>query len=172
MRKMTKLLLGIFFAGVLLGGIGVGVAFVEYSSLEYLGSEDIGSEYVKTEKVTFTVREDTDERVILDFDFFHTMTKPVVYDGSLLENTVVCEVTYNGKLMQLQTAGRRMEGKPERYTLYMSWKGEEINFWMEKKDEILKNLKDGKFHSYHWDDDITVKVKAHPGLEGRLVLDD
>ena len=42
MRRVQKVLSGVFLGGVLLGGIGTGVALVEYSSLSYSGEKHLG----------------------------------------------------------------------------------------------------------------------------------
>lgn len=171
MRKITKVLLGIFFVGVLLSGIGVGLAFVEYSSFEYLGEEAIGGKEMQTDKVVFTAGEDIEKTVKLDFPFFYGRLEPVVYDGSLPENTIVCEITYNSELWSL-VDGSRTGGMTEYYYVDAIWTGNDFSLIMEKKDEILKDLKDRKFRSYDWNDEITVRIKAHPNLEGRLRIDD
>lgn len=171
MRNITKVLLGIFFAGILLGGIGVGMAFVEYSSFEYLGEETIGGKEMKTDRLVFTVEEGAAKKIELDLRFFHEMSGPVVYDSSLPKNTIVCEITYNSELRCFDS-GSRTNKTTEYYYVDTMWIGNEFSLLMERKDEILKDLKDGKFRSYDWDDEITVKIKAHPGLSGRLEVDD
>ena len=53
MRRIQKILAGVFFGGVLLCGIGAGVAFVEFSSFEYGGEKQIGSDVLVTEAFDF-----------------------------------------------------------------------------------------------------------------------
>ena len=52
MRRIQKILAGVFFGGVLLCGIGAGVAFVEFSSFEYGGEKQIGSDVLVTEALS------------------------------------------------------------------------------------------------------------------------
>ena len=169
MRNITKILLGIFCVGILLGGIGVGVAFVEYSSLEYLGEETLGSGALETETVSFNVSSDPEKKVELRFRFLCRIPEEVVYDSSLPENTVVCEVTYNNELWELYS-GRRSEKKTDYCYVTTVWMGDDFRLAMEKKDEILNDLKNRKYRSYSWDNELTVKIKAHPSLEGRLEI--
>lgn len=54
MRKIQKLLIGMFFGGVLLGGIGTGIALVEYSSFAYAGEKKIGEENLVTKDFDYS----------------------------------------------------------------------------------------------------------------------
>ena len=54
MRKIQKILLGGFLAGVLICGVGAGTAIGEYSSLNYLGERTLGEEKLVTENFDYT----------------------------------------------------------------------------------------------------------------------
>ena len=49
MKKMHKILLAVFCAGVLLTGIGAGVLITEFSALSYGGKELLGKTDMRTE---------------------------------------------------------------------------------------------------------------------------
>ena len=53
MRRIQKIMTGIFLGGVLLGGIGTGTAMVEYATLSYGGERLVGEEYLVTWTMIF-----------------------------------------------------------------------------------------------------------------------
>ena len=70
MRKIQKVLLGIFASGVLLAGIGTGIAVVEYSTLSYGGEKTIGEENLVTKTLEYELSESMLE-VILTGSYLH-----------------------------------------------------------------------------------------------------
>ena len=61
MRRVQKVLSGVFLGGVLLGGIGTGVALVEYSSLAYAGEKHLGEENLVTRQLDYSMAPGTEE---------------------------------------------------------------------------------------------------------------
>ena len=61
MRRVQKVLSGVFLGGVLLGGIGTGVALVEYSSLAYAGERRLGEENLVTRQLDYSMAPGTEE---------------------------------------------------------------------------------------------------------------
>ena len=53
MRRIQKIMTGIFLGGVLLGGIGTGTAMVEYATLSYGGGRPGGGENLGTKKLDY-----------------------------------------------------------------------------------------------------------------------
>lgn len=100
MRKVQKILLGVFLGGVLLGGVGTGVAFLEYSSISYAGERKIAEGSIITDNLDYSI--DTDKGIVI--------LEPVWYDEgyranletdeSVPEGIVRYQVTYNTKTVK------------------------------------------------------------------------
>ena len=58
MRRIQKIMTGIFLGGVLLGGIGTGTAMVEYATLSYGGERLVGEEYLVTKNLDYDFPQD------------------------------------------------------------------------------------------------------------------
>ena len=96
MRKVQKILLGIFLGGVLLGGIGTGVALVEYSSLAYGGERLIGEEGMVTREIDYTFVPG-EERISIVSGYW---IDGVEVDDTVPEGIIRYEVTYNEKTVE------------------------------------------------------------------------
>lgn len=97
MRKMQKILLGLFLTGVLLGGIGTGVAFVEYSSIAYAGEKKIGQEDMVTENFDFPFEAEDGVVIVAPVWYDGRQAGQVALDESVPEGIVRYQVTYNTK---------------------------------------------------------------------------
>ena len=98
MRKIQKILGGIFLAGVLLGGVGTGIAMVEYSSLAYGGEKLIGEDSLVTKTLDFDF--DLDGRILeIEGGRYWGTNKgqEIEVDNTVPAGTVRFEVTYNQK---------------------------------------------------------------------------
>ena len=96
MRKVQKILTGVFLSGILLGGIGTGIALVEYSSLAYGGEKRIGEENLVTKELDY-VFDPEKERINILGNYW---TKSIEVDESVPTGTVRYEVTYNEKRVE------------------------------------------------------------------------
>lgn len=101
MRKLQKVLSGLFLFGVLIAGVGTGIAIVEYTSLKYAGERVIGAETLKTENLDFTF-EPGEEKLILEYDRWPYGNERILIedDESLPIGLVRYEVTYNEDAIQ------------------------------------------------------------------------
>lgn len=227
MRKIQKILLGVFLGGVFLGGVGTGVAFLEFSSISYGGERKIAQENMVTEDLDF----------VFDKDAGVVILTPVWYDGinaylnpetdeSVPEGVIRYRVTYNTKgvtpylrfheyeepeafgemddemdadmadegMMDDQMAEDSVDGVTidesetaeetdmadesasgeEKKTPSVKIQGslfmekrykDEIGIWMENKDQILSDLKQGKIASYSMDYITDIKVLVNPATK-------
>lgn len=101
MRKIQKILIGVFIGGVLMGGIGTGIAFVEYSSFAYAGEKTIGGENLVTRQFDHTF-DPARGRITVDAgwtweEYGHCQ---LIADESVPENVIRYEVTYNEKAVR------------------------------------------------------------------------
>lgn len=101
MRKLQKVLSGLFLFGVLIAGVGTGIAVVEYTSLKYAGERVIGAESLKTENLDFTF-EPGEEKLVLAYDRWPYGNERILIedDESLPVGLVRYEVTYNEDTIQ------------------------------------------------------------------------
>lgn len=100
MRKIQKILGGIFLAGVLIGGIGTGIAVVEYSSLTYGGRKLIGEDNLVTKVLDFHFEPDTGVLEIAGIRHWGgSQTQEIVIDNTVPMGTVRFEVTYNERVV-------------------------------------------------------------------------
>ena len=179
MRRIQKLLIGVFLGGVLLGGIGTGVALVEYSSLTYGGEKQIGAKNLVTKDFDFSFEPEKGKLAVnCGWWDYESRRTPVETDGSIPPGTVRYEVTYNEKLAQpyliydeipmpeensgpqpSDEAADRVQG---RLDVGMRRTASDFALWMECKDEVLSELKQRRISSYDVAYITDVKVRVHP----------
>lgn len=101
MRKIQKILIGVFIGGVLMGGIGTGIAFVEYSSFAYAGEKTIGGENLVTRQFDHTF-DPARGRITVDagWTWEEYGSCQLIADESVPENVIRYEVTYNEKAVR------------------------------------------------------------------------
>ena len=163
LHRLKKILLGVFLCGVLLGGVGTGAAFVEYSSITYAGEKKIGGEAMVTKNFDFSL--DTGKGIV--------KVVPVWYDGKQLsylepdasvpEGVIRYRVTYNTKTVTPYLEFSENDGQG--YLYLEEQYQDDFALWMENKDEILSDLKQGKVSSYRTDYITDVKVLVNPASE-------
>lgn len=98
MRKIQKILIGVFVCGVLMGGVGTGIAFVEYSSFAYAGEKKVGEEHLVTRQLDHTF-DPARGRIAVDADWSwgEYGDCQILADPSVPEHVIRYEVTYNEK---------------------------------------------------------------------------
>lgn len=97
MRRVQKVLSGVFLGGVLLGGIGTGVALVEYSSLAYAGEKHLGEENLVTRQLDYSMAPGTEEVWLIKSYWDEAEAEA---DESVPEGIIRYEITYNEKLVR------------------------------------------------------------------------
>lgn len=169
MRKIQKILLGVFAGGVLLTGIGTGMALVEYSTLNYGGQKIIGEENLVTKTLEYELEEDQKE-IILGRSYSQRadLVTEVVEDVKVPEYVVQYEVTYNGKRIRPFLISENSEeymgikDGPIRVRLGFNYFGDSFGEFMENKDIILNDLKNHTISSYDTNYVTKVQIKVHP----------
>lgn len=94
MRKIQKILLGGFLAGVLICGVGAGTAIGEYSSLNYLGERTLGEEKLVTENFDYTFDPELGAIRLHPSWYGGRETAGIETDASVPENVIRYEITY------------------------------------------------------------------------------
>lgn len=217
MRKIQKILLGVFLGGVFLGGVGTGVAFLEFSSISYAGERKIAQENMVTEDLDFAFDKDAGVVILTPvwYDGINAYLNPET-DESVPEGVIRYRVTYNTKGVtpylrfheyeepeafdemddqmddqmaeesvdgvtvdesetaeETDTAEESASGEEEKTpsvniqgSLFMEKRyKEEFGVWMENKDQILSDLKQGKIASYSMDYITDIKVLVNPATK-------
>lgn len=187
MRKIQKILIGTFLGGILLGGIGTGVAFVEYSSFAYAGEKQIGQESLVTKELDFSFHPEKG-KIKLVYDYWD---RKCVEDGPELDETVPegvvrYVVTYNPKTIEPslefesyeeegQGSGTSAESEEEKIQGYLLLRNydisDELEVFMEGKDEFLKELKQRQISSYRVAYVTEIKIQVNPNTAPYLIHD-
>lgn len=98
MRRIQKILTGIFLTGVVIGGVGTGIAIVEYSSMSYGGKKIIGEENIVTKNLDFQFEPDGRVVELTGLCRGRGGRKTVVeIDDAVPVGTVRYQVSYNEK---------------------------------------------------------------------------
>jgi len=168
MRKIQKVLLGVFAAGVLLSGIGTGIAFVEYSTLAYGGHKMIGEENLVTKTYVYELKDLSDRIQILDdFDYYSSRVTTLVEDSTVPEKEIQYQVTYNEKrvrpyIWSHESVDHGNEESLLQIGLEMEYERNEFEEFMEVKDAVLNELKQNAISSYEIIYVTDVVIKVHP----------
>lgn len=162
MRKLHKILIGVFTAGVLVTGIGAGVLFTEFTALTYGGKQFLGKTDMRTE--VFDVEFEPGEEKQFIAGWYDWEQAEAQTDASVPMDTVRFRVTYNGKRVAPFGYWAEDEG-----CIYLHWRWiadeDDMELLMEAKDEFLKNLKEGKLVSFDTPGVEDVEVWVNPANE-------
>lgn len=172
MRKIQKILTGVFLGGVLLGGIGTGVAFVEYSSFAYAGEKQIGQQNLVTRELDFQFEAEKGKIRVVHGFWEQSMTeRGIETDENVPEGTIRYLVTYNKNrtepVLEFEEAEEeeKKEGKEnEQGYLQLCFYdvGNDLEIFLEGKEEFLKELKEKKISYYDVAYVTEVKIKVNP----------
>lgn len=98
MRKIQKILIGMFLGGVLLGGIGSGIAFAEYSSFRYAGKKLVGAENLVTREFDYAF-DPSLGKIAISADYYDMGSrygdKLLESDSTVPEGTIRYQITFN-----------------------------------------------------------------------------
>ncbi len=166
MKKLHKILLGVFGAGILLMGIGTGVLFTEITSLAYEGEQILGETEMQTGN--FDVEFEPEEQRTLITGWYNWDRAEILTDARIPENTIRFCVTYNGKRVQPDVWWEK--GGREEYSQIIfgrQWIAEEddLELMMKAKDLFLENLKAGRIVSFDTKEIEKVTVLVNPANE-------
>lgn len=233
MRKIQKILLGSFLAGVLICGVGAGTAIGEYSSLNYLGERTLGEEKLVTENFDYTFDPELGAIRLHPSWYGGRETAGIETDASVPENMIRYEITYLPETIEPElifrprnveeslteesapeetaeeeTAAKETapeesepeetaaeetaaeESEPEETSaeettaeesepeetaaeensnlriqgdlLLETWYHGDLGIWMEAKDQILADLKDGRIAGYQVPHIKEITIKVNP----------
>lgn len=203
MRKIQKILLGGFLAGVLICGVGAGTAIGEYSSLNYLGERTLGEEKLVTENFDYTFDPELGAIRLHPSWYGGRETAGIETDASVPENVIRYEITYLPETIEPELIFRPRnveeslteesepeetaeeettaeettaeESEPEETAaeenanlriqgdlLLETWYHGELGIWMEAKDQILADLKDGRIAGYQVPHIKEITIKVNP----------
>lgn len=218
MRKIQKILLGGFLAGVLICGVGAGTAIGEYSSLNYLGERTLGEEKLVTENFDYTFDPELGAIRLHPSWYGGRETAGIETDASVPENVIRYEITYLPETIEPElifrprnveeslteesepeeTAAEETtaeettaeESEPEKTAaketapeetepeetaaeenanlriqgdlLLETWYHGDLGIWMEAKDQILADLKDGRIAGYQVPHIKEITIKVNP----------
>lgn len=188
MRKIQKILLGGFLAGVLICGVGVGTAIGEYSSLNYLGERTLGEEKLVTENFDYTFDPELGAIRLHPSWYGGRETAGIETDASVPENVIRYEITYLPETIEPELIFRPRnveeslteESEPEETAaeettaeettnlriqgdlLLETWYHGDLGIWMEAKDQILADLKDGRIAGYQVPHIKEITIKVNP----------
>lgn len=164
----TKMIMiTVFLCGILLVGIGAGVAFGEYSGFEYGGEKtlDIG----KIETMTLEQKIATGKNANKTFVYNCYDSEYVVKeDKKVPEGMVRFEVSYYSDYISPELKYNKnvemSESGIDSDELYLAYyqSANEMELFMEVKDDILSDLKNGKISSYSFSPVEKVVVKVNP----------
>lgn len=186
MRKIQKILIGLFFGGVLLGGVGTGIALVEYSSFAYAGETKIGEENLVTRDFDYKF-DPAKGKIAVKCGWweYEQYGSSVETDEAVPEGTIRYAITYNDKTTQPYLVYDESP-EAEEVTMEDSEEGQEkqqeetkeliqghldvgirnmVNdfaLWMECKDTVLRDLKQRRIASYDVAYITDIKIKVNP----------
>ena len=166
MNKTRQILMILFLCGILLAGIGVGVTFAEFESLSYGGKKVIGQENTEQDTIKYELPIGRgDGKINL---FFSCLSDKITFeeDKDLPFGTIELDLTYSDyiepHIMYEENDGQ--DNKDVKGFLYVGHYNvkDGVEFFFENKEQMLKDLKEGKISTYDVADWASIVVKLHP----------
>lgn len=202
MRRIQKILLGTFFAGVLISGIGTGAAIAEYSSFTYLGERVLGQEKMTTTNLDYTFSPEKGAIQIfpIQYGYYGGDALEILEDPAVPEGTVRFEITCNpnlaepflrftefeeengtgsGNMNGIQTeqeaAAQQEAGQTPAVqgVLDLDWRNySSFPVWMEAKDQVIEDLKNKSFASYRLEVIENISIKVNPASRESVLFEE
>ena len=177
MRRIQKILLGTFLAGVLISGIGTGTAIAEYSSFTYLGERVLGED--KMTKTSLDYAFSPEKGVIKIFpsqySYYGGDVLELLEDPSVPEGTVRFEITCNPDLAEpfLHFTEFEEEMPAIQGVLDLNWRSyTSFPVWMEAKDQMIEDLKNKSFASYRLEAIENISIKVNPASREFILFEE
>ncbi|MDO4267270.1 MAG: hypothetical protein Q4C73_02260 [Eubacteriales bacterium] len=193
MRKIQKVLTGVFLTGILLAGIGTGMAVGEYSSMDYMGEQLLGGDQMVTENFDYAFDPKLGDIGVVPVWYDGCTAEQLELDSSVPENVTRYEVTYSPELVEpgliLQSHSeyreedaydfereeeneenppdsRRIQGD-----LFLeTWYAGDGSIWLKEKDTILNELKNNRFASWRVRSIADVVIKVNPASRDCVIV--
>lgn len=140
MRKIQKLLTGVFCFGVFLTGIGAGLTFIDVSSFQYTGETIVGETSLITDTFDFSISQAGGKAVEVYYN-------PLTFSDDVPEGIVRFKITYNADAVEPNIYFNDDGDTPYVMLRYHSARDEFAEF-MEHKDEVLKQFKNHQIGSF------------------------
>lgn len=161
MKKKHIILISMVSAGVLLTGIGTGIALKEYTSMEYGGVKQIGEVKMQTKQTEYPIVVSQETGVMDVYTDTHIEVKE---DPNVPEGKIRLSYQYNESVLS-----------PVEYQddygirFYFRWNREDdFRDFMDTKDEILKDIKEGKIYEYRHQTLENTEILVNPASNGKI----
>ncbi len=160
MSKLQKVLLGVFCGGVFLCGIGAGVTFVEFSSITYAGEKILGETDMVTEDFDVEFEPGEEAYWIDTCTRDHSDREEIQYTTQVPVNTVRFRASYNRSRVE-PFAGADEEDS--QIYIFCNWLADDdVELFMEAKDQVLSELKERKISSFRTMNFEEVEILVNP----------
>lgn len=167
MSKLHKILIIVFCCGVLICGLGTGIMLTGVAGLSY-GGQLIGPTDMKTEILEMEI--ESGEEVQKIESWYLGNIDGIRTDRSVPKNTVRFEVTYDASRISPYVFTDETNDR-----IHFSWywvsNDDDLASFMEAKDVVLQNLKEGRLVSVERPDVIEkLTITVNPTDKDRVKL--
>lgn len=177
--KFRKCMVVLILLGIFLCGLGTGIGFAEYSGLEYAGHVELTGDGEKTQRLVWEVDAEEYERLSPYF-YWDDYNVEVIKDRSVPRDEVWFDVTCSdtfGNAWLTETAEYKDfdndDWKMASVSLYQNDSAgfeDRMRLTMKVRDQILGELKEGKFSTYELRYSSEIEIRIHPDNYEKLEL--
>lgn len=146
MRRIQKILITVFCAGVLTAGLGTGMALYEFSTFTYAGEKEAGPVERKTIALDYKFEATAEEPLNIGriYGYFSSENN-IVEDDTVPEHTVRFRITYNACAVEPYLNEYDSERRVDLDWFYI---GNDVKIFMDCKDQLLEGIKNRELMSF------------------------